>query len=253
MIINCQDVWDGSRLGAVSLTFDDGNASQLERAVPRMEERGLRGTFYLSARDDDYATWLQPWKALADRGHEIGNHSFSHTCSRNFSDDTEARGLERSTLAEIEADILKAEARLQEVIPCEGRSFAYPCYQTDVGQGLTRQSYVPIIAKHFVAGRGIGEYGFANSPINSDLHCLWSHNAEHCRGTELIGLVRKAVKRGQWIIFAFHSIEGGRLGIAEYEFCELLDFLAEERDRIWTAPVAEVARFCAEARKGIFG
>ncbi len=248
MIIDCRDIWPGAQVAAVSLTFDDGHPSQLQRAVPLMEERDLRGTFYISAREDNYAETLLPWKALADKGHEIGNHSFSHTCSRNFSNDTAAKGLERSTIDEIEEDILRTEQRLQEIIPVPERSFAYPCYQTDVGEGLTRQSYVPVIARHFAAGRGIGEYGFANSPVNSDLHCLWSHNAEHCRGTELIGLVRKAMKRGQWIIFAFHSIEGGRLGIAEYEFSELLDFLVDERESVWTAPVVDVAVFCREAR-----
>jgi len=249
MEINSQEVWDGAVLGAVSLTFDDGNQSQLERAAPLMEERGLRGTFYLGPSTPEWRAWLGPWKELADKGHEIGNHTLSHTCSRNFSSDTDAKGLERSTLEEIEADVLECERRLQEVIPAAARSFAYPCYQTDVGQGLTRQSYVPVIAKHFTAGRAIGEYGFANTPLNCDLHCLASHNAEHCRGTELIGLVRKAVKYGRWIIFAFHSIEGGRLGIAEYEFTELLDYLADEQERIWTAPVAEVARYLHETRR----
>ena len=249
MIVNSQEVWDGAHRGAVSLSFDDGNQTQLDRAVPMMEPRGLRGTFYLGAGVENWREWLQPWKALADRGHEIGNHSLSHTCSRNFTTDTAAKGLERSTLEEIEADVLECERRLQEVIPAKARSFAYPCYQHDVGEGLTRQSYVPVIAKHFVAGRAIGEYGFANTPLNCDLHCLASHNAEHCRGTELIGLVRKAVKYGRWLILAFHSIDGGRLGISEYEFEELLDYLADERERIWTAPVAEVAQYLVEARK----
>ncbi len=249
MVINGQDVWEGDILGAVSLTYDDGHESQLRLAAPLMEERGLRGTFYLGPRMDEYARWLQPWKALADKGHEIGNHTLSHTCSRNFSDDTDARGLERSTLEEIEADILEAERRIEEVIPAPTRSFAYPCYQTDVGEGLTRRSYVPIVARHFVAGRAIGEYGFANTPLNCDLHHLACHNAEHCRGTELIGLVRKAIKYGRWIIFAFHSLEGGRLGIAQYEFCELLDYLSDERDRIWTAPVADVAEYLHQARR----
>ncbi len=249
MVVNSQEVWHGSALGAVSLTFDDGVPSQLERAVPLLEERGLCGTFYLCPQGDDYRERLRPWHAIAQRGHEIGNHSLSHTCSRNFTTDTDAKGLERSTLAEIEADIKEAARRLQEVIPAPARSFAYPCYQTDVGEGPARQSYVPAVARHCIAGRAIGEYGFANTPLNCDLHCLWSHNAEHCRGTELIGLVRKAIKYGRWIIFAFHSIEGGRLGIAEYEFTELVDYLADERERIWTAPVAEVAGFLIQARR----
>lgn len=250
MIVDCREVWDGTHAGAVSLTFDDGADSQLTRAIPRMEERDLYGTFYLCLRMENHTEWLQPWREVADRGHEIGNHTISHTCSRNFSNDADAKGLERSTLEEIEADVVEAERRISEVIPAEKRSFAYPCYQTDVGEGLTRQSYVPVIAKHFIAARSIGEYGFANSPLNCDLHHLSCHNAEHCRGTELIGLVHKAVARGQWIIFAFHTIEGGRLGIAEYEFVELLDYLAEERERIWTAPVAEVAEYVLKAREG---
>lgn len=249
MIVDSREVWQGSLQAAVSLTFDDGHPSQLERAIPLMEERGLRGTFYLNPKAEDWASWLEPWKAVAARGHEIGNHTLSHTCSRNFSTDTAAKGLERSTVEDIEADVLEAERRLQAVIPAQARSFAYPCYQTDVGSGLTRQSYVPMIAGHFVAARGVGEYGFANTPLNCDLHLLWSHNGEHCRGTELIGLVRKAAKYGRWIVFAFHSIEGGRLGIAEYEFTELLDYLADEKETLWTAPVVDIAQYLQEARK----
>lgn len=248
MVVDSREVWPGEQVGAISLTFDDGHSSQLQRAIPLMEERGLRGTFFLNPRADDFAEALRPWGDVALRGHEIGNHTLSHTCSRNFSTDTDAKGLERSTLQDIEADVLEAERRLQIVAPAPVRSFAYPCYQTDVGEGLTRQSYVPVIAKHFVAARGIGEFGFANTPLNCDLHLLWSHNAEHCRGTELIGLTRKAMKYGRWIIFAFHSIEGGRLGIAEYEFTELLDFMAEEGTALWTAPVAEIAGYLNEVR-----
>jgi len=241
MTISQSSVWPNGCLGAVSLTFDDGDSSQLARAVPLMRERALRGTFYVCPREQDYRAQLAPWKELADRGHEIGNHSLSHTCSRNFSRDPDAKGLERSTLEEIEADIVEAERRLQEVIPAEHRSFAYPCYQTDVGEGLTRQSYVPAVARHLVAGRATGEYGFFNTPLNCDLHCLWCVGAEHRRGPEMVGFVERAARAGQWLIFAFHAIDGGRLGVAEYEFAELLDHLAANRSRIWTAPVAEIA------------
>ena len=214
-----------------------------------MDERGLRGTFYLAPKMDNWRAWLEPWTEVAAGGHEIGNHTLSHTCSRNFSDDTEAKGLERSTLAEIEADVLEAEDRLQQVLPAPERTFAYPCYQTAVGEGLTRESYVPMIARHFTAARTIGEYGFANSPINADLHYLACQNAEHFRAAELIGLVQRAVNQGRWLIFAFHQIEGGRLGIAEYEFIGLLDFLAQQKGRVWTAPVLDVAKFALQARK----
>ncbi len=34
--------------GAVSLTYDDGLTSQLDHAVPQLDARGLKATFFLS-------------------------------------------------------------------------------------------------------------------------------------------------------------------------------------------------------------
>ncbi len=244
-----REAWPENYLGAVSLTFDDGDRTQLERAAPMMEERDFRGAFYLCPKGDDYAEALKPWVDMGAKGHEIGNHSLSHTCSRNFSDDPNAKGLEGMTLEEMEADLVEAERRLQEVIPARLRSFAYPCYQTYVGEGETRQSYVPIVARHFIAGRSVGEYAFFNSPINCDLACLWCTPAEHMRSPEMNGLVERALTMGQWLIFTFHHIGGARLGTTEYDFEWLLDYLAQNRERIWVAPVVEIAEYIIQMRR----
>jgi len=243
-------LWPDDCHGAVSLTFDDGLPDHLRRVVPLLDDRGLRGTFYLCPKGDNFADRLAPWRAVFEAGHEIGNHSLSHTCSRNFqpAHDPGPVGLEHTTLDEMGADLAAAEGRLQELFPCEGRSFAYPCYQSDVGEGPTRQSYVPLVAKLFVAGRTGGEYGFFNHPYNVDLHHLGGIAAERMPGTELVGLVERCVRRGHWAVFAFHSIDGGRLGINEFDFEELLDHLAENRHRICTAPVAELAKHCRALR-----
>jgi len=235
------------------LTFDDGHSSQLKVAIPMMNKLGIRGTFYLCPRGNDFAKKLEPWKEVFAAGHEIGNHSISHSCSRNFEPEPGAEGLETMTLDDIEADVVEAERRLQSLFPVEDkRSFCYPCYQTDVGEGATRTSYVPIIAKHFIAARTRGEYGFFNNPYNADLHHLWSMPCERKPGSELIGLVELAVKRGQWIIFTFHAFEGSRLGTNAFDFEQLLEHLAENRDRIWTAPVAEIARHLIDLRARYF-
>src|ERR671939_2070439 len=105
-----QGPWPRECRGAVSLTFDDGMRSQLETAIPLLDEHGLQATFYLNPpRDGDEATWrekLAPWRAAAGRGHEIGNHSLTHPCSQNFG--FVRRGLESMTLDEIERDVLEA-------------------------------------------------------------------------------------------------------------------------------------------------
>lgn len=241
--------WPFGQSGAVSLTFDDGDWTHLERAIPLMDTHGLRGTFYLCPKGDDFRERLAPWKQPHETGHEVGNHSLSHICSRNFSPTPGAAGLETMTLDEMEADLLEAERRLQELFPRRARSFCYPCYMTHVGEGLNRQSYVPVVAKHFIAARSGGEYGFANHPVNSDLACLAGQPCERMTGPELVGFAERAARQGRWMVYAFHSIECGRLGTALYEFQELIEHLGQNLGRIWTAPVADVAEHLVQVRK----
>jgi len=243
------DAWPGEYRAAVSLTYDDGNETQREFAAPAMEKRGFFGSFYLSIRGDGWEERLAPWVEVHERGHEIGNHSLGHTCSINFQDAENPRGLETMTLEEMEADVVEAEARLQSLFPRESRSFAYPCYLTHVGMGETRQSYVPIIARHFIAGRGFGEYGFCNSPYNCDLACLWSRPIEHTRGQEIVGHIDRALVQGRWLILTMHHIGGARLGTGPGEFEWMLDYLDRMRERIWVAPVATIAEHLWELRE----
>jgi len=234
--------WAG---GAVSLTFDDGARSQRERAVPLLEAAGLRGTFYLNPRGDEgagegsWAARLEVWRAVAAAGHELGNHTVSHPCARNFGFAEERRTLEGMTLEELEADIDLAEARLRHVAGPGPRSFAYPCYQDSVGEGPAKRSYVPVIATRFAAGRTRGER--PNHPARCDLHHLWSFPAERMTGAELVGLCEQAAGEGAWTILTFHGVSEGGLPVAESDLAQLCAHLGRHAGRIWTAPVAEIA------------
>ncbi|MFB3891872.1 MAG: polysaccharide deacetylase family protein [Phycisphaerae bacterium] len=234
--------------GAVSLTFDDGNPSQLALAIPAMDALGFKGTFYLNPRAPDWRRRLAPWKAVAAAGHEIGNHTLSHTCSRNFG--FAPRGLEDMTADEIERDILAAQERLVLIAPLQRDwTFAYPCYQTFIGRGASRQSYVPVVARHFLAGRAGGEHGFANHPRAVDLHAAWGVGVELMSGFEMIGMVEDLAARGRWVILVFHEFNGHRLTVAMHDFQLLLDYLHRRRKEVWTAPMAEVAGKIARARR----
>ena len=233
--------------GAVSLTFDDGTENQLEKAVPPLNQFGLKGTFYLQPHGANWRERLALWKEVASAGHEIGNHTLSHICSSNYTEFTIASGLEDKTIAEIEADILAAQQRLLEIAPHQQYwTFAYPCYCTYVGRGASRQSYVPLIARHFIAGRANGEYGFANHPGVIDLACIWGIPTERMSGFEMIGLVEELTYQGLWVIFVFHQIDGARLTVGSYDFRMLLNYLQRRSSAIWTAPVVEVANKIVE-------
>ena len=244
--------WPGDCQSAVSLTFDDGTASQLELAVPMLNEMNLQGTFYLNPRED-YEQKLAPWRDVAATGHEVGNHTVSHPCAANNvvaptlpphwgPDEGRRRTLEEMTLEEMDADIAEASRRIQTLVPEQSAfSFAYPCYQSFVGRGITRQSYVPLVARHCIAGRGVGEKPIANDPAYCDLAYLWAWRCERMTGAELVGLAESTVAQGRWGILVFHGIHAGHLSIGERDLAELCAFLARHRERVWTAPVATVA------------
>ena len=238
--------WPDGRAGAVSLTFDDGHPSQLDAAIPIMNSLSMAGTFYVNP-PADYVEWLKPWREARRQGHEIGNHTVQHICSRNFGFRADGTGLETVTLETIEADILDAQARLREGIPEQSEcTFCYPCAQTFVGEGASRQSYVPVAARHFIAARGIGEW--ANHPALCDLLCLSSYDCRRMSGAEMFGLAEQAAAQGRWAIMTFHGVGSGHLSVGASDFRELCEALNRHRDRIWTAPVIEVAKHIRQWR-----
>jgi hypothetical protein len=233
------------RLGAVSLTFDDGTENQLANAVPPLDERGLCATFYLNPRDRLMA-FAQPWRKAARRGHEIGNHTLSHPCPSAI---TGGRGLEDMTLEEVESDVLAAQVRLETLAPHQTAwTFAYPCYATYIGRGEARRSYVPVIARHFLAGRAGGEIGFGNRPGMLDSAALIGTPVERLTASEVIALIERLALTGQWLILVYHDIDGEVLSVRQSDYVPVLDYLARNRDRVLTAPVVDVASTLRAAR-----
>ena len=104
-----------------------------------------------------------------------------------------------------------------------------------MGRGESRQSYVPVVAQHFLADHVGGEYGFANHPQSVDLACAWGVPTERMSGFEMIGLVEELTSTGRWVILVFHEIDGHRLTVGSHEFRLLLNYLDRRRDQVWTA------------------
>lgn len=110
--------------GAVSLTYDDGLPSQLDVAVPALERRGLRGTFYVTW--DNIADRLGEWEKLPASGHELGAHTMHHPCNIG----------PLGTDAFADREFRPLEAWLDRAAgPGRARDFAYPCDVTDLGPG----------------------------------------------------------------------------------------------------------------------
>jgi len=120
-----------------------------------------------------------------------------------------------------------------------------------VGEGPNRQSYVPVIARHFVAGRGWGE--LPNDPRKTDLFYLYSFPVERMSGHEMIGLAEWAMQTGRWSILTFHGINQGRLAVTDWDLRRLCQFLTKNRSQVWVAPVATIAQHLHAWRRQVNG
>jgi len=90
----------------VHVTFDDGNASDLEHALPALAERGLRATFFVVAGRLGTPGFLDAAgvRALADAGMKIGCHGMRHRPWRTLDDGA------------LREELLDARHRLEEVV-----------------------------------------------------------------------------------------------------------------------------------------
>lgn len=108
---------------AISYTFDDGLAEHYTLAVPQLEQRGFRGTFFINGskvnkderhiKDTTRVTWPQ-LKEMAEKGHEISNHGWAH---RNFA---------KFPFEVLKEDILKNDSAIYAHVGVMPRTYAYP-------------------------------------------------------------------------------------------------------------------------------
>lgn len=77
------------RGASVELTFDDGGRSALDTIAPLLEERGLRGRFFVVTALLGGAGFLDRAgvRELVARGHAVGSHSHTHPVLTRLADD----------------------------------------------------------------------------------------------------------------------------------------------------------------------
>jgi peptidoglycan/xylan/chitin deacetylase (PgdA/CDA1 family) len=96
-----QDVWlsrdafhrhldAAARHDRVLITFDDGNESDFEVALPALLARGVRAIFFIIAGRVDHPRYLKrdQLTALVDAGMTIGSHGMDHRPWRRMDHDT---------------------------------------------------------------------------------------------------------------------------------------------------------------------
>lgn len=230
--------WPGGARMALSLSFDDGRESQVTQGLPVFARHGAKVTLYVVPSAVERL--LDGWKQAAAAGHEIGSHSLTHSCSGNFLFSRQ-KALEEHSMARMREELVTANQRITDLLGVTPRTFAYPCGQTFVGRGRGTQSYVPLIAELFVAGRGWLDEA-ANDPSYVDLAQTMGVEMDGKDFAQIRPLLDEARKNGAWLVLAGHDIgASGRQTTRVAMLDDLLSYAKDPANGIWLATVAAAA------------
>ena len=238
--------WPDGRQVAVSLSFDDARASQVEGGAALLDRHGVKATFYVVPSSVERR--LDGWKKVAASGHEIANHSLNHRCSGNFPF-SRGKALEDYSIDEMRRELVEANTQIATLLgvpPPE--SFAYPCGQTFVGRGVNTQSYVPVAASLFVTARGWLDEA-PNDPAYVDFAQITGLESDGKDFEDILPIVESARKTGFWVVLAGHDMGASgrqvtRLGMLD----KLSAYAADPANGVWIAPVGTVARYVRAQR-----
>ncbi len=227
----------GGRQAALSWSFDDARDSQLDAGIPLFNELGVPATFYVSP--EPMAKRRREWKAALRAGHEVGNHTFTHPCTVNYSW-SRNRALEEFSLERMAADIARAEAVIEQELGVGTTTFAYPCGHTYVGRGRdTGAAMCRWSRSDLWSGEGIGEQ---RTTIRNA--AIWrsalAFHVDDMRFEEMKKLVDGAMDLGAWVIFAGHDFGAGGTHVTRLDAVRQTAAYCRERAKdLWVATVAE--------------
>ena len=184
----------------VSFTFDDVPDSAYTNGAAVLDDRGVRGTFYIASGTcghqdthwrviDDHQV-----RALFDRDHEIGCHTFSHV------------GVDRLDARTLEDECRRNLDRLRELCPgIQLTNFCYPFGRASLPRKLELQ-------RRFDSCRGIYE-GINAGVVDLGMLRVIELYDRTLTQEKLRRVLRETRDRNGWLIFYAHDVAETPSGI----------------------------------------
>lgn len=226
--------WPNGARAAISLSYDDTLNSQLDNAVPVLNQHGIKASFYLILSSPVLFERMEEWRALASQGHELGNHTIYHPCSGSVPDRDWVRphfDMDKRTVEHMRDEVRVANTFLKAIDGKSERTMTLPCGDVMTNDG----NYVPHVKDLLVAIKGAEEglpSGFASLAVPSNV-----------TGKELIAIVQAAAARGGMANIIFHGIGGDHLQVASKAHTELVSYLAANRAIYWTDTYINIIKY----------
>jgi len=203
----------GGADAAISLQFDDSMTTQLANAIPMLNARGLRGTFFVNTESYQYKSHQHEWEVdVLKAGHELGNHTAHHSGAK--------------TIEELKKEIGDCSDHLATVYGPKPRlvSFAIP---GGVPWNFTPDQLNPILKQH---------------------HLVLANNRNFFdeKQVDPITFVQRAIDNHQWSNVSMHGTGGEWLSTSISNLTKLFDFLVTHRSSVWVAPEIEIYKYSQE-------
>jgi peptidoglycan/xylan/chitin deacetylase (PgdA/CDA1 family) len=229
--------WPDGAAVAVVLTYDDALASQLDNAVPALDAANFKATFFLSGvRSND----VERWRAVAASGHELGNHTIFHPCSRNDFPADPRYTSEAYTPASMLKEIEQQNVLLSAIDGRTRHGFATPCGESRAGgvdylEALRQANLVTYVRGVAMAPGDLG----ADVSTLDPMHLPARGFGEGTTAAQLIEFVEQARAAGGWAVFLFHGVGGDHLAIPDSAHREFIAWLAKHRQEVWVTTMQQ--------------
>jgi peptidoglycan/xylan/chitin deacetylase (PgdA/CDA1 family) len=231
----------------IVLTYDDALQSQLKNVVPVLNEAKLKATFFLDGRFSHEQMKL--WKAAANAGHEIANHSLYHPCSRQTLTDLQPQyQSENYDLNSIIKEIGMMNKLLFGIDGRVNRTYAFPCTETSVGGKDYREA---------LKNSGLIKYargGGDSNAVITDLIDLDFFNvpswgiSENTTGDQLISFVKKVVEAKGTGVLMFHGVGGDYLKVSAEAHNLLIKYLQQHKKEVQVRTFREAMEILAKQK-----
>lgn len=198
--------WKDGKKAVFFLAFDDSCDSHLKTAIPLLNQYGMVGTFYVNQGKPQYRKALAVWeKALPTNPAMVyGNHTFTHVGATN------AAQLDVELSRSAEAIQACYPARKQPFLVSFGRPGGVPWKVSD------NEKIAALATYHLIERPAFFSYPF------------------HVKTTdEVVGLVDKAIAKGDMGHLDFHGVGGDWLVTPTDMFTALLNKLAACSNQVW--------------------
>lgn len=223
--------WPKKYQAAVSLSYDDALESQLNNAIPALDRHGFKGSFYLTLSNPGTLQNIEKWRSAAQNGHELGNHTIYHPCSKSVAGRdwvAPEHDLDKKTMLQMVNEVNVANGFLQALDGQKQRTLTVPCGESKVIDG----DYLELVRDTFIAVKGHNP----QYPKKFDLILV----PDNTNAETLIKFVEEVKSQNGVANILFHGVGGDYLSVSNKAHDKLLAYLAQHKNDLWVDTYANI-------------